>query len=853
VATLPAGPPAGGSGSSAPSGSRTPGAAADEKPTPLLDRLGRDLTRLAKEGSLAPLVGREEEMGWLIETLVRTTKRNPVLLGAAGAGKTAIVEGLAQRIVAGRVPEPLRHVRLVEVPLSALVAGTEYRGQLEQRLVQLVEEASQSGIVLFFDEIHLLEGAGQSEGGLGIDEILKPALARGRLAVIGATTPEAYRATIERDSALARRFTTIAITELDRAASRPIVRAVRDRLATSRGVRVSDAAIDVLLEFAETAIINRRFPDKAIDLLEQAVAAAVVAGRTRVDRADAVRTTERWAERASSTPTLERFGRDLVTLARAGKLGPIVGREREIDALVQVLLRRTRRNPLLVGPAGSGKTAVVEGLAIRIGAGDVPPALVDVRLFDLALLPLAQAIESEPSTLLDLFVEARHPSVVIFFDEIHQLAFRGIRDLGEALKPALARGEIACIGATTGDEFQAHLESEAALVRRFSLIPVEPMDMAAVRVVLEAVRDSLARARGVRVDDAAIDELVALADQFFPNRHFPDKGVDLIEQAIAFALSHGRQVVDETTARDAVADLVGMPLDPTASLARLAPELRDRALLAPDELDVLLAKLGVTLRGLDSGDRPDALMLIWGSASGRADTLAEVLARCVFGRASAVVDVDLSGMTEDASISSLLGSAPGLVGSERPLPLHGLRRTPWQVVILRGIDRCARSIRETIVGALEHGVLTDAMGRPIPLASTIVLLTAPSLVVDDAADAANARAGLTFALGPGLVSLCDVVSGGRPIVATDDRSAWIRRELLGPLAARFARQGLDVKFEASFVEWLSTNLPADDPLRFIDEDVTTTLVASMPADTRSLSATVVDGRARLVAREIPRR
>ena len=351
-------------------------AAPTARPTPLLDKIGRDLTKLAAEGSLHPVIGREDETAWMIEVLVRSTKRNPVLLGPAGVGKTAIVEGLAQRIVARRVPAPLLGVRIIEVPLASLTAGTQYRGQLEERVAELVSEASQPGIILFFDEIHLLAGAGRTDGGMGADQILKPALARGDIAVIGATTPEDYRTTIALDEALARRFTTVNVPELDRAASRPILMSVRDTLAKSRGVTVSDAALDVLLDFADRSIVNARFPDKAIDLLEQAIAHAIVAGRTTVDRDDAVATTERWTLRGSSTPTLERFGRDLVALARDGKLGPIVGRDRETNAIIEVLLRRTKRNPLLLGPAGSGKTAIVEGLAIRIadgqGAGGPP-------------------------------------------------------------------------------------------------------------------------------------------------------------------------------------------------------------------------------------------------------------------------------------------------------------------------------------------------------------------------------------------------------------------------------------------------------------------------------------------------
>ena len=291
-----------------------------------------------------------------------------MLLGPPGVGKTAIVEGLAQRIAAGKVPDQLKGTRLIEVPLAAVVAGTQYRGQLEERIQQLVKEAAQPGIVLFLDEIHLLETAGQTQGGLGAAEVIKPALARGDIAVIGATTGDEYRTTIARDDSLARRLSTLDVSELDAAATLPILQSIRDRVAASRGVTVSDDALKVLLDFADRSIVNRRLPDKAIDMVEQAVARALVDGKKTVEKDDAVATTEAWAKRASSTPTLERFGRDLTALARAGRLGPIVGRDRELGAIIEILLRKTKRDPMLLGPAGAGKTAIVEGLGTaRIG------------------------------------------------------------------------------------------------------------------------------------------------------------------------------------------------------------------------------------------------------------------------------------------------------------------------------------------------------------------------------------------------------------------------------------------------------------------------------------------------------
>jgi ATP-dependent Clp protease ATP-binding subunit ClpC len=816
------------------------------KATPLLDKVGRDLTKLAAEGSLRPVIGREDETDWMIEVLIRSSKRNPVLLGPAGVGKTAIVEGLAQRIVARRVPVPLLGVRIVEVPLASLTSGTQYRGQLEERVEQLVSEASQPGIVLFLDEIHLLAGAGRTDGGMGADQILKPALSRGDIAVIGATTPDEYRTTIALDDALARRFTTVIVAELDKDASRPILLSVRDALARSRGVTATDEAVDALLEFADRSIANGRFPDKAIDLLEQAIAHGIVAGRSTVSKADAVATMAVWSDRASSTPTLERFGRDLVGLAREGKLGPIVGRDREMDAIAEVLLRRTKRNPLLLGPAGSGKTAIVEGLALRIAAGAVPPALRDIRIFDVPLLSLASGIGSEPALLGDLLVEVRHPSVVVFFDEIHLLASPTVRDLAESLKPALARGEIACIGATTAEEYQADLESETALARRFTEIPIEPMDQPAVHAVLVAVRDTLTRLRGISVRDDALDELVALADQFLPNRAFPDKGVDLIEQSVAYALTHDRTVVDIATARQAVAAMIGMPLDPSGPLADLAIELRDRALLEPAAAAALLGRLGVSLRGLDARrDRPDAVILLCDGASASAAPLAASLARIVFGRENAVIDIALSGMTDDSSISTLLGSAPGLIGSERPLPLHELRRSPWQVVVLRGIDECAVAIRDTIAAGLAAGSLTDAMGRKIPLGAALVIVTAP--VVGSNRDDDGA-AFLAVRLGPALVTACDVISGTASLAAADTRAEWIRRELLDPLSARLGRAGYAVAFDRPFLAWLERQLPTDgsSPEAFLDQAVTSRIVTGLPVGPGPVTVGLIDGNPAVV-------
>jgi ATP-dependent Clp protease ATP-binding subunit ClpC len=536
--------------------------------------------------------------------------------------------------------------------------------------------------------------------------------------------------------------------------------------------------------------------------------------------------TATWSARSSSTPTLERLGRDLVGLARAGKLGPIVGRDREIDALIGVLLRRTKRNPALIGPAGSGKTAIVEGLAIRIAGGGVPEALRDTRLFDIPLLALSAAADRSPRVVEDMLAEARHPSVVLFFDEIHTLALPAVHDLAERLKPPLARGDIAVVGATTAEEYQQLVEPLSALARRFTVVPVEPLDAAGVLVVLDAVRGSLAKLRGITVTDAALDELMDLADRFLPNRAQPDKGVDLVEQAVTWALTHGRTSVDVDGARSAVAALVGMPLDPAGALASIALDLGRQSLLDNDAASALIRRLSVSLRGLDARrEQADAVVLLRGAAAGASDGLADMLASGLFGHETARIDIDLAGLTEDASISSLLGSAPGLVGSDRTLPLHALRRTPWQVVVFRSVERCAVSIRDTIAGALHAGRFTDAMGRSIPLGAAIIIMTAPTL------DGDVPEPLLAAALGSDLIDACDVVAGSAERAGGGDRALWVRTRLLDPLATRLARAGYPAIVTDNLVAWVVGAMPSDGtpPDRWLDRSVTPRLLSRLPA------------------------
>ncbi len=243
--------------------------------TPAIDAYGRNLNKLAKEGKLDPVIGRKNEIERVIQILSRRTKNNPVLLGEAGIGKTAIVEGLAQQIVAGDVPEILREKTIVVLDLAMMIAGTKYRGQFEERIKAVMDELKRSGkIVLFIDEIHTLVGAGAAEGAIDAANILKPALARGEIQCIGATTLDEYRKNIEKDAALERRFQTIIVDPPSVDETILILKGLRDKYEAHHRVKFSDEALEAAARLSDRYISNRFLPDKAVDILDEAGAKA---------------------------------------------------------------------------------------------------------------------------------------------------------------------------------------------------------------------------------------------------------------------------------------------------------------------------------------------------------------------------------------------------------------------------------------------------------------------------------------------------------------------------------------------------------------------------------------------------
>ncbi len=345
--------------------------------TRLTDRYSRDLTRLASAGGLDPLVGREQEVGRVVQILSRRTKNNPALIGEPGVGKTAVAEGLAMRLAAGAVPQPLRGKRLLALDLVAMVAGTKYRGEFEERVNQVLSEVRRAGnVILFLDELHNIVGAGSAEGAIDAANILKPALSRGEIQVVGATTSEEYRRYIEKDAALERRFQPVKVAEPTPEQALEILRGLRWRYEEHHGLEISDEAILAAVELSRRYLPDRYLPDKAIDLIDEGAA------RLRMEEGRAPRCLGR-DHVAAVLSQWTGIPLESITRGEARRLleleselhRRVVGQDRAVSA-VAAAIRRGRvglKEPgrpvgvfLFLGPTGVGKTELCRALAAAL-------------------------------------------------------------------------------------------------------------------------------------------------------------------------------------------------------------------------------------------------------------------------------------------------------------------------------------------------------------------------------------------------------------------------------------------------------------------------------------------------------
>jgi ATP-dependent Clp protease ATP-binding subunit ClpC len=447
------------------------------------------------------------------------------------------------------------------------------------------------------------------------------------------------------------------------------------------------------------------------------------------------------AANAVATPTLDTYGRDLTALARAGKLTPVLGREMVILGMMEILCRRTKNNPMLLGEAGVGKTAIVEGFAQKVADGDVPDLLKGFRVVELTM----SALTAGASTL-GMFEErmrgiaseiVKAGNIILFIDEAHSIigagGYAGLGDAATILKPMLARGELHCIGATTYEDFRRYIEKDEALARRFQTIRVEEPPKEVTMAILRDITPRLEQRMGVTIPDDLHEEIYDLCLRYLKNRYFPDKAIDLLERASArtmLTVKGERKTVELSEVKEVLTEITGLPLsglscdDPNWT-EQLIEFLNSRVVGQNEVISALARTICLAKRRLDiNPDRPDGVFLLVGPPDSGRYELAEALAEYLFGEAERLIDLDMSEFTEDHTIARLIGSPPGYIGYEEEGQLTGkVANRPFTVILITNVDMAARTVQNLFTQISDDGRLTDGQGRTVYFSDATLLLT----------------------------------------------------------------------------------------------------------------------------------
>ena len=567
-----------------------------------LEKYSTDLTAAAKEGKLDPVIGRDQEIRRVIQILSRRTKNNPVLIGEPGVGKTAVVEGLAQRIVAGDVPTTLQGKKLISLDLGSMVAGSKYRGEFEERLKSVLNEIKNADgqIITFIDEIHTIVGAGAAEGSMDAGNMLKPMLARGELRLIGATTLDEYRENIEKDPALERRFQQVFVGEPSVEDTIAILRGLKQRYEAHHKVTIGDDALVAAATLSNRYISGRQLPDKAIDLVDEAAAHLRMELDSSPEEIDEL---QRKVTRLEMEEMQLKKAEDPASKERLGKL--------------QAELADTREK--------------LSGLKARWDAEQAGHNKVgDLR-----------------AKLDDLRVQADK--------------FTREGNLAEASK--ILYGEIPSIQKELAAAESADAESADAGAANPADEPMVP-DRVDADSVAEIVSDWTGIPVG-RLMQGENEKLLHMEDYL------------------------GKRVIGQKEAIAAVSDAVR----------------RSRA-------------------GISDPNRPTGSFLFLGPTGVGKTELAKALADFLFDDEKAMVRIDMSEYMEKASVSRLIGAAPGYVGYEQGGQLtEAVRRRPYSVVLFDEVEKANPEIFDVLLQVLDDGRLTDGQGRTVDFKNTILIMT----------------------------------------------------------------------------------------------------------------------------------
>ena len=440
----------------------------------------------------------------------------------------------------------------------------------------------------------------------------------------------------------------------------------------------------------------------------------------------------------SSTPTLDEQGRDLTALAKAGKLGDVIGRHQEIRSVMKTLVRRQKANPLLLGDPGVGKTAVVEGVAQLLASPASPPRLTNIRIVELSMGSLVAGtkyrgtFEDRIKAIIKEAVE--NPGIVLFIDEIHTLVGAGRTeggslDAANILKPSLARGEINVIGATTLSEYRKHFEADSALERRFQPINIEEPSVEATIELLHKVAPRYAKHHEIEIDSDSLAACVHQAVRFIPDRRLPDKALDLLDEACAEASLSGRKVVTAAIVAEALSERTGIPVGKLteaerARMANIEQALWKSVVGQKEAVQHVCNTVKLSRAGLRDPKRPRGVFLFVGPSGVGKTALARSLADFLFPEGSAFIKLDMSEYSDKFTSSRLIGAPPGYSGhGEEGLLTGPLRRRPYSVVLLDEFEKAHADVQAMFLSLFEEGTITDSEGRRVEAQEAFFIMT----------------------------------------------------------------------------------------------------------------------------------
>jgi len=454
-----------------------------------------------------------------------------------------------------------------------------------------------------------------------------------------------------------------------------------------------------------------------------------------------VRGEQRVTDRASEEryQILKKYSTNLTEMAKRGELDPVIGRDEEIRRMEQILSRRRKNNPVLIGEPGVGKTAVVEGLAQRIASGDVPDTLKDKEILalDIAAMVAGSKFRGEFEDRLKAVIkeiEAQAGRTILFVDEIHTLvgagAAEGAIDASNILKEPLSRGKFQLIGATTLDEYREHIEKDSAFERRFQKVYVREPTIEETIKILKGIRKTLEDHHKVKITDGAIEAAAKLSERYITDRFLPDKAIDLIDEAASrIRVEESGEEVTEDEIASLVSQWTGIPVErmleeEKSRLAKMEDALHERIIDQEEGVRAIAEAVRHSRAGLSDPRRPVGTFLFLGPTGVGKTELAKALAEFLFGSDSALLRIDMSEYMERHAVARLIGSPPGYVGYEEGGQLtEAVRRRPYQVILFDEIEKAHPQVMNLLLQLLDEGRLTDGHGRTVDFRHTILIMT----------------------------------------------------------------------------------------------------------------------------------